>query len=99
MMSEHTKGMLAVHKTQTNVELRGGQLPPIVNWMGFDDGDRTHAEHVANAERLCLCWNVHNDLLAACEAMLAVQVASGSVVPRGFKAAQRKARLALSKVR
>ncbi len=38
---------------------------------GYGSGSASSRENVANAERLVLCWNAHDDLLAACEDALA----------------------------
>lgn len=47
------------------IEIRGVSQTPVVSWSGFDDSNRTTAEHKANAAFIVRACNAHDDMVAA----------------------------------
>ena len=71
-MSEHTKGEVTI-ETPCGFPYSGLYIVPVIRKdFPFHIAEirqlREREESEANAERLVLCWNSHDDLLIACEA-------------------------------
>lgn len=68
--AKHTPGRISVCQFgYINTEEPNGRVRTIGRvWQGTESKHR--ANRRADADRLALCWNAHDDLLEACEAML-----------------------------
>lgn len=67
--AEQTAGLLpplplrvfAVTGVTAIIDANGNE---VVGWLGFDDSNRTRAEHNALARRIVQCFNAHDTLMA-----------------------------------
>lgn len=67
-MSEHTPGLLTVHRGSHEWQILCGEKPvaQVDFWKTpLADAEAIEAEQKANAERLVHCWNHHDKLVAA----------------------------------
>lgn len=73
MSEKHTPGPWKAFNEHQTVAILDSQGNEVVFWLGFDNSDRPHAEHVANAERIVQCVNAHDELVVLLQAYLARQ--------------------------
>lgn len=67
-MAEHTKGELRLNESvhwQLVLDVKGE--PVVLAEMADNEEPLTDWQQLVNAKRLILCWNSHDDLLAALE--------------------------------